>query len=431
MDDREAITEHGLFWRQDNGQRKLWGTLRINKINEATLETFGSLIDNEGRPPSNIIGQIKGGFDWVTLINCFPINTQHSFPVRDGEIDWSHQTCFVNQAVEGIAFEEGKEVAFEEATLDISTLSKWVNPNLVELDLTGGSTRPYRINVSIKDRADETAILNFKGEEIRVSIRFIPKGGSHRRGVISKYSVEDHCLLAIERSDGSRMPLESILSVTGAILDLLSICCNETPGVNDFHVRYEKENRFPAKVFVRMRGYNAEKKEGFPYPAPDFDDIGGAKGIAKWLEVSEKYGPTVGLLTSNWFNDKAYNEDRFARMYTAVEGLVSRKKARNRAKMKSTELAEFVEEAVPGFSALTNCPADDWAERVKEIRDQRISHSDPSSTLAPNGRAIIMMTNLLFVAGASFLLREIGMENQHIEKYVQVCYQSMLLSDQQ
>ena len=78
MDDREAITEHGLFWRQDNGQRKLWGTLRINKINEATLETFGSLIDNEGRPPSNIIGQIKGRFDWVTLINCFPINTQHS-----------------------------------------------------------------------------------------------------------------------------------------------------------------------------------------------------------------------------------------------------------------------------------------------------------------------------------------------------------------
>ena len=228
MENNESITEHGLFWRQDNDQRKLWGTLRINEINEAMLETFGSLIADEERLQSNIIGQIKGGGEWVTLINCLPINTQYSFPVWDGKTDWSHQTCLVNQVLEGIAFEEEEEVAFEEATLDISTLTKWVNPNLVELDLTEGTTRPYRINISVNDRADETAILNFKGEYIRVSIRFTPKEESGWRGATSRYSVEDHCLLAIERSDGSRMPLESIISVTGAILNLLSICCNET-----------------------------------------------------------------------------------------------------------------------------------------------------------------------------------------------------------
>ena len=207
MDNREAITEHGLFWRQDNGQRKLWGTLRINEINEATLETFGSLIGNEERSPCNIIGQINGGFGEVTLINCFPVNTQNAFPVRDGEIDWSHQTCFVNQAVQGIAFEKGEEIAFEETTLDISTLSKWVNPSLVETNLTEGTIRPYGINISVRDRADETAILNFRDEDIKVSIRFIPKEGSVHKGVISGYSVEDHCLLAIEKPDGTRMHL--------------------------------------------------------------------------------------------------------------------------------------------------------------------------------------------------------------------------------
>ena len=99
--------------------------------------------------------------------------------------------------------------------------------------------------------------------------------------------------------------------------------------------------------------------------------------------------------------------------------------------MNSVELAEFVEQMVPGFSGLTNCPTNDWAERVKEIRDQRVSHSDPVSTVATDGRTINLMTNLLYVAGASFLLREIGIEEQQIEKYIHVCYQSLLLSDQQ
>ena len=435
MNNREAITEHGLFWRQDNDQKKLWGTLRIDETNEASLETFGSLIEREEREKrshSNIIGQIKGGQGWVTLINCFPIKTQNALTARDGKIDWSHQTCFVNQVVQGIPFEKGAEIAFKEAILDISSLSKWVDPRLVELDLTGGPSTPYRMTVSVKDRANETVTLSFKGEEIRVSIRFSPRGESSRKGVISSYSVEDHCLQVIEKSDGSRMPLEIILSVAGAILDLLTICCNETPDVNSFSAQYEKGKLQPTtKVFVRMRGYNVEKKEGFPYPDPNFYDIGGAEGIAKWLGVTERYGATVSLLTSNWFNDRAYNEDKLSRMYTAVEGLISRRKERKKAKMTDKELAEFVDEMVPGFSNLTSCSAEDWAKKVKEIRDQKIGHSDPSSTIVTNGRAMIMMTNVLYLAGASFLLREIGMEEQHIGKYVQTCGQSLPLSDRQ
>ena len=44
---------------------------------------------------------------------------------------------------------------------------------------------------------------------------------------------------------------------------------------------------------------------------------------------------------------------------------------------------------------------------------------------------MVLITNLLYVAGAAFLLREIGMEDQRIEKYIEGCYQSLLLSKQQ
>ena len=61
MGDNEPITEHGLFWLRDNEQRKLWGTLYINEVNEAKLETFGSLIDPGEETLHTIVGQIRSG----------------------------------------------------------------------------------------------------------------------------------------------------------------------------------------------------------------------------------------------------------------------------------------------------------------------------------------------------------------------------------
>ena len=227
----------------------------------------------------------------------------------------------MNIVLEGIGFEKGEEIAFEQASLDISTLPKWTNPNLVKLDLTENRTRPNRVNISIADRADETTEVSFRGEEVRVSVRFQPKV-ELRSGAITRYLVEDHCNLRIEKSDGSKMPLKSILSVAKAMQDLLSICCNETSTVTSFRVSYESR---PVKIYVRMRGNDAEGKEGHPHPALDLEDLGGMEGVARWLEVTEKYKVVVALLTSNWYNDKAYNEDKCARMYTAVEGLFTRK----------------------------------------------------------------------------------------------------------
>ena len=230
MDSNKPITEYGQFWLNDNEEKKLWGTLYVNEENEAKLETFGSLIDPMGESSYHtIMGQVRSGQMLVTLIDCFPTNTLN-WLWAGGQPDWSHQTCVVNIVLEGVGFEKGEELAFEQATLGISTLPKWANPNLVKLDLTENRTRPNRVNISIADRADETTEVSFRGEEVRVSVRFQPKE-ELRRGAITRYLVEDHCNLRIEKSDGSKMPLKSILSVAKAMQDLLSICCNETSTV--------------------------------------------------------------------------------------------------------------------------------------------------------------------------------------------------------
>ena len=431
MDDNEPITEHGLFWLRDNEQRKLWGTLYVSEVNESRLETFGSLIEREEETLHTIVGQIRSGQEWVTLIDCFPTHTQNWWPIREGETDWSRQTYLVNKVVEGIGFEKGEEIAFEQATLSISTLPKWANPNIVKLDYAKGKIKPNRVNISIEDRADESTRVSFRGEELKVSLRFLPKRESERHGVITRFLVEDHCYLIIERPDGSKMSLESILSVAGAMLDLLSICCNETPTVTSFRVHLDKGEPPPAKVYVTMKGHDAERKKSRPYPALGLKDLGGMGGVARWIEVTERYGEAVALLTSNWYNDKAYNEDKLSRMYVAVEGLLSRKENRNIAKMKAAELAKFLGEAIPGFSSITNKPPEEWAEKVKEIRDQKISHSDPTSTVVNDGRTMHVMTNVLYTAGASFLLREMGMGEKQVEEYIERCSQSLLLSEQQ
>ena len=435
MDNNEPITEHGLFWLRDNQQRKLWGTLHVNDLNEAKLETFGSLIDPSDVKSHTIVGQIRSGIQFVTLINCFPTSTNHSWLPKDGETDWTYQTCLVNTVVVGKGFENGEEISFEQATLYISTLSKWANPNLVKLDFTEGKNKPVRVNISIEERADENVTVNFRGEHVKISLVFQPKEEWSSNRVVTRYLVEDQCFLTIERADGRKMPLESILSVVGAILDLLGICCNETPKGTSFSVHHEKDEaraaKRLAKVYLRMRGYDAKIKQGDTDVALGLEDLGGMRVIKCWLKVTERYDKAVGLLTSNWYNEKAYIEDKMSRMYAAVEGLVSRKKNRNRAKITATELAQFVDGAIPDFSSITKTSPEEWAEKAKEIRDQKLSHSDPTSTVANDGKTMYLMTNVLYIAGASFLLREMGMTEDQIEKYIHGCRYSLALSDQQ
>ncbi len=152
-------------------------------------------------------------------------------------------------------------------------------------------------------------------------------------------------------------------------------------------------------------------------------------GVAQWIQVKEKHGESVVYLTSYWYNEKAYIEDKLSRMYTAVEGLLSRKKGRKRAKMTANELAKFAREAIPRFESVIKRNPEEWANNVKEIRDQKLSHIDPNSTLVADGRKMHIMANVIYVAGASFLLREVGLGENQINKYVEGCSQIMLMSD--
>ena len=242
--------------------------LYINDVNGSTLETFGSLIDPIQGDSHTIVGQIRSGQEWVTLIDCFPTNTRLSGRSGDGQLDWSRQTCVVNGVVEGVGFEKGEEIAFEQATLSISSLPKWANPNIVKLDYVKGTARHIQVNISIEDRADETTRVSFLGEEVHISVSFRPKEESRRQGFLTKYLVEDDCNLTMERPDGRKMTLKSILSVTKAIQDLLSICCNETPIVTSFSAHLENGSSRPAKIPRQNAGEQRGNKGGPSISSP-------------------------------------------------------------------------------------------------------------------------------------------------------------------
>ena len=431
MNNTEPIFEHGLFWLRDSDEKKLWGTLHINEANEFTLETFGSLTEPNEGGRHTIVGRVNLGQRWVTLIDCFPTNTRNSMMRLSEEIDWSRQTYFVDRVVDGIGFEKGEDIVFEQAIFGISSLPKWANPCVVKLERTKGSIRPSRVNISIEDRADEIVNVKFRGEEVKISLRFVPKQKGERRGVITRFFIEDCCYLIVERSDGSKMQLRSTLSVARAMQDFLSIVCNETSTVTSIDAYHERGEALPAKVYVRMLGDDVEEKKEHNYPALNLKDLGGIGVVARWIEVWERYGDAAARLTSNWYKNKAFGEDKFFRMYTAVEGLLSRRKGRSKATMRADELAEFVVETMPSFSSLTGKLPKDWAEAVKEMRNQRVSHSDPTNTLKDFGTKMLVMTNVLYLAGASFLLREIGVRDHMVAEYTQECSKSLMLSEMQ
>ena len=427
MEANETISEHGLFWVQNHDEKKLWGTLRINEINEATLETFGSLIDSAQEHTRTIVGLVKGGQTPVTLLKCLPTRTQHALGSLEDEPDWSHQTYRIHIVLEGIGLEGDEEPTFSEAVVNISTLPKWVNPNLVNVKFTRSpSGRPER-ELSIHEREDETLVKTFEGTDIKIAIRFIPTEGTDRRSRITKYSLEDDCFLVLQRADGGKLLLETITAVISRIQDLLTICCNEEAFLTSLYLEYEQDDWQHIKVFLRMKGYKSQQHRDEPFPALDFENIGQMEGIARWLEITEKYHPAAAVLTSHWYFDTAYIPDKLSRVYTALEGLNARKRNKTHAIISGKELGQFVDQAIPDFQKITNSSAEDWADKVKAVRDKAIAHLDPTDAPPADGPAFFRMANILYVAGACFLLREIGIEEPEIRTYIDRCRQSGLL----
>ncbi len=429
MDSNGETTERGLFWLRENDKKRLWGTLYISEQRGITLETFGSLINPDELRTQTIVGRIRAGQQLVTLIDCFAVNTQDGFPWGDGEPDWSYQTCIANRLVDGIGFQAGEEIAFERAAIGISTLPKWVNPDLVKSEFLQSESGFVRLNISIEDRPTETTTVTYREQELRISLLFQPKQQTSSRIGGSRILVEDHCYLTLERTDGSQMLLESILSVAGIVLDLLSICCNEMSTITSLDVHFTRGDAIPAKLYVPTKGFGTETDKGYPRPALSYADIGGIEAVARWFKLKERYGEPAAILTSDWYGGTAYPEDSFSRMYTAVEGLLSRKKHRKSAKMNAIELSDFVEEAVSDSPYIGIGAIGEWAERVKAVRDQKIDHSDPSSTIEADWRSMHVMTNILYVAGVSFLLKEMGLDDEQVKEYIMWCSHSLLLKE--
>lgn len=423
----ESITEHGLFWINGQEQKRAWGTILINEINEVRLETFGSLIGTKIEDTQTIVGLIKGGQRPVTLLNCFPLRTEYPQRTRDEVFDWSHQTCLVNGMLDGLALEDNQEPAFVKATIDISTLTKWVGPNLVNLEFGEGPSGNLKVGISVNDRADETLVTIFRGKEIKITIESSPATNWTIKDRTIRYSIEDDCSLTLEKADGSKLHLQDIISVTAAMQDLLSVCCNETSVITGLRVKQEQGDETSAKVFLRMKGYKVARRDDDAYWSLNFDDIGRTEGIARWLQITEEYNPSVAHLTSHWYNDIAYGSDKLSRTYTAVEALIARKLKHPQANMNVNELGNFVNEAIPGFRNATGTTAEAWADKVKTIRDKTIDHLDPRGGPTTDGLALFQMADVLYVAGAVFLLRESGIEEPGIEKYIHGCYQSRLL----
>ena len=269
--DTKVLSEQGLFWLLKSDKKTVWGTLSIDEFNETTLETFGELIPESEDDLRTIVGQVKGGTESVTLIDCFSLNSK--FPgIKSDGIDWNHQKIFVNRMLKGIQFEVGDDIAFQQAILDISSLSKWASPKVVEFTRSDDGKE---VTVSKNERPDETARVSFKGSEIEITARFLPKEYWGSENSIRRYSIEDHCKLIVESADKNKISLDEILSVTGVIEDILSICCNETPIVKNLVLRHEKGDLFPIEALVPFRQNKQDLREGSARPALNLNDVGG------------------------------------------------------------------------------------------------------------------------------------------------------------
>ena len=423
VNERDGKTIDGLFWLKNLDTTKLWGTLTVSPTKDMTLKTFGSLLDTDDEKVETIIGQVEGGDEFVTLLNCFVKNTKGK-PValaqhkRPGEIDWSMQTWRVNTAVEGLGFEKEEEVEFSQITATLSTLARWVMPDTLDIDWTRESPERFQMTAKGSYREPESATAVFGETPFRIALNYVNPGMIWQSRT-KRIEMEDSCNIRVAREDGGRMKLGEGLAIVAELQNLLTICYHAPAIVNTISVRHEDEE-IQAEVTIKFRGDDLDNPErGIKRdPILEFDEIGRMEGVARWIEIAGELSASIDTLMANWYNSHSYVEDQYAHVFVGLEGMLAKLNGMPRAQVTERNLIDAASALGPVFLQTFGTNAEDWARAAKEIRDTRVSHIDPNRGAFLDPRKTTRIRESLYVLGIATVLKEMGVGKCETDEFI-------------
>ena len=378
----ETLDLEGMFWLPGNPDRKVAGRLEFSDADGPDLRLIGSFHDpNEVltrrsgpviRVPleeffgSNIdapriFGETTQGF--VTLDRCW--RKSGTFPLlggrRPARENYGAWAVFL-----GAHFDEGASPAFSRVSTRIQNLENWTGMSLVRitLDYSEESKKLEEVHI-VAGQPTELVAQSALGE-LCLSLGYLLKGDHIVESAIAQRQ-------AIQIRFSEHKSIAGILAVCSSLRDLVTIGANARVSIHSVSLTHPNCDN-PVDFYTQLIGAVGQANRGTPNASKflfAFKDIGGLDGLAKWLEVAQRYSLVIDALLSPEYRPPWYVESRFFDAITAAEAFAriqGQYEHVNRYKIKQLGQA-----AGGTFEALVG-DVDKWADRVWDARRDDLVH---------------------------------------------------------
>ena len=403
----------GNFWLAHKPERKVAGRLTFKDTDGLELSLIGSLHDPEevlarqtgprinvtleelfgsNSEPVRILGDTNNGV--VTLENCLRKSgtfTLIGIPRVPQEVYYSEM------ALLGAQFEEGEPFVFNRVTLNIQNLEHWIGlpAASIELDYDETSNEIAQVRIIGTPRKKKTAKTSL-GE---IDLSF---GSTLVGDQIVESAIKQKC--ALELRFPMSQTLKDILGLCTSLQDLVTIGTGVPVRINEISLMRTGEDR-RIDFVSQLTGGAGQERNKSPHPSEmvfSFGGIGGLEGVARWLDVAEKYRIVIGALLSPQYRPPWYTEHRFFDAITATETLARIRRGGehiNRHKLK-----QLAHEAGTEFKSLVG-DVERWIDLVWDARRDYLVHRGSREDQRP---PVHLYADSLYFLVVLCLLRECG-----------------------
>ena len=413
MQDLDVV---GTFWLARKPGRKVAGRLTFNHADGLELNLIGSLHNPEEvlaqqtgpvinvsldelyglhSEPVRILGETTKGD--VTLDNC--LRKSGKFPLI-GTPRLPQEVYHSDEAFLGAHFDEDEPLVFNGVTLSIQYLEHWIGLPSVSIELDYDDTSKEIEQVRITDTPREKIVAKTSLEELELSFESVLVGDH-----IVESAIRQKRTLELRFSESRT--LENTLRVCTSLQDLVTIGIGAPVSIMGVSLMRADTGRTVDFVAQSIEAVSQERNKP-PHPREmlfTFEGIGGLEGLAKWLEVADKYQLVIAALLSPQYRPPWYTEHRFFDAITAAETLVRIRQQEehiNRHKLK-----QLVSEAGAEFETLVG-DVDQWTDLVWDTRRDNLVHRGLREDKRPPLR---LFAESLYFLVVLCLLRECGVSD--------------------
>jgi hypothetical protein len=332
------------------------GILKFDPDTGATLDLLGSLEGLGGiigpLDPKIILGFSSEGKP-ITLQDCG--NTSSNLVIDSG---FSTSTFAVNTIFEGKHFAQAEDVKFKKLVVEYLHLEAWAHESGYNISFHEEGEEPKRRWTEVRHEAPESFTAHVAGE-YEVTLDF----GSHfqaSRRLFTWVNISQPADLAITFPE--KEAFGRLSDIAFRLQHLLSLGTRRSayPVAVRGYTGVPNEAR-PVDVYYRPLG-----RTDAPQERPELHEMlfsrrdlpeGFGLAVAKWLEGAEKLDPVYRLFLGTVYNPRAFIEQQFLSLVTALEvyhrRTMSAPDPPEKHEKRKREILEAVPEAHSG-----------WLERV-------------------------------------------------------------------